>query len=220
MECHLIKKVGLSPLDFKTRAALFASCGLLPNAIILPVHDKPCDKDWTEQVDSIIERLGFQDAVIFGGRDNSIEGYYSGKHPINIIEAKGSHSSTAIRKRVAEHPMACKNFRAGIIYHTQNRYPIVYSTVDIAVLDCNEILMGKKGDKFCFVGGFVDNEDEDLFMAAMRELEEETGINSPMLGKMQYEFSHKVKDMRYKNTKDCIMTHFFSVWTIKLASKI
>lgn len=222
-----------NPLDFATREKMFYSCGILPNAIIMPVYDKPCDKDWSKQVDSIINRLGFDNATILGGRDNSVMDYYSGKHTIHIIKQCGVHSATAIREDIAKEPIQCSNFRAGIIYHTQNRYPIVYSTVDVVIYTINgitkdwrdsvatHVLMGKKGDKFCFIGGFVDPQDNDLYEAAIRECREETGFNcikasdadvrdgQYVKDAIYYEYTTKVKDPRYKNTKDSIMTNVF-----------
>lgn len=200
-----------NPMDFETREGMFYENGRF---VVKPLFDNPSDKDWSDSVDKIIADLGFEVATIFGGRDNSIEGYYSGKHKIKIIEQKGAHSSTLLRKGVAKWPIQSSDFRSGIIYHTENRYPIVYSTVDIAVWRHvepipakAEILMGKKGDKFNFIGGFIDPNDVDLRAAACRELKEEAGFETSYL---MYEFSYKVEDARYKNTKDSIMTHLFS----------
>lgn len=199
-----------NPLSFEVRKHLFDTH--ITNAQIMPLQDMPSDKDWSYQIDWIIEKLGYDEAVIWGGRDNSIEGYYFGKHEIKTIEQVGFHSATYIRKEIAKEPINCPNFRAGIIHHVENRYPIVYSTVDIAIycLDyygiIDSVLMGKKGDKFHFIGGFVDPQDSNIEEAAKRELFEETGFKNLLI----YEFSHKIDDSRYKGSKDSIMTHLFS----------
>jgi len=196
-----------NPLGFEVRKHLFDP--YLNNSPILELKDMPSDKDWSSQVDFIIESLGFKKARIWGGRDNSIENYYSGKYEIKVIEQNGQHSATNIRKEIAKEPINCPNFRAGIIHHVESRWPIVYSTVDV-ILWRNlgkEILVGKKGDKFAFIGGFVDSTDSSLFHAAQRELKEETGIEKELLVYMD---SIKVDDERYKKTKDCIMTHIFT----------
>ena len=71
-----------NPLSFEARKGLFNS-----NDLVLPLKDFPLsDKDWSDEIDRIISELGFSEATIFGGRDNSIEGYYSGKHPVKIID--------------------------------------------------------------------------------------------------------------------------------------
>ena len=214
-----------NPLDFETREKMFYEIGLLSNPLILPLNDMPSDKDWSNRIDLIIKKMGYEEAVIFGGRDNSIKSYYSGKHEIKILDKHGDHSATNLRKEAAKEPMQCPNFRSGIIHHVENRYPIVYSTVDIAVYKTitigkgwqeirkiDSILMGIKGDKFNFIGGFVDPEDESLDDAINRELNEETGIT--VIKNMTYEFSHKIDDPRYLGSKDCIMTHFFSAESV------
>jgi len=200
-----------NPLDFETRKKIFENRMLCE---IKPLHDMVSDYDWSDQIDKIIDDLGFKEATIFGGKDNSIEGYYHGKHRIKIINPIGIHSATALRKAVGmSNPRSSEDFRAGIIYAAENRYPIVYSTVDVAIYrlddygNLDSVLMGKKGDKFCFIGGFVDPQDETLIHAACREVKEETGLT---VCELSYEFSEKIEDERYKGTKDSIMTHFFS----------
>ena len=196
-----------NPLDYKTREKMFYETGLLSDPIIMAIHDCPSDKDWSDNVDGIIDLLGYKEATILGGRDNSIQDSYLGKHQVKIIDAYGKHSSTTLRKEVAKEPMQCPEFRSGIIYHAENRYPIVYSTVDVALYNKDgKFLMGKKGDHFMFIGGFVDPKDYNLREAAMRELKEETDIDHLSL---KYCESIKINDSRYKNTKDCIMTHLF-----------
>lgn len=198
------------PMDFETRKGLF-----LTNDIVLPLKDMPSDIDWSNQVDSIIESLGFEKAIIFGSRDNSILGYYSGKYEINIMLSKNDKNATDLRKSVKiKHS---QDFREGIIYHTQKRYPIVYSTVDIIIVNNNnEFLVGKKGDKFAFIGGFVDPQDKTLIDSAKRELLEESGINTDL----KYLASIKINDYRYRKTKDSIMTHIFVGYHDKLPNNI
>ena len=205
--CTAAQGTDKNPLDFKTRESLFYSSGVLSNPAVLPLDDCPSDKDWSNKIDLIIEDLGFKEAIIFGGRDNSIEDYYCGKHTVAIIHQHGNHSSTSLRKEIAEEPMQCPNFRSGIIYHAENRYPIVYHTVDVVIRYKDKVLMGMKGDKFHFIGGFVDPKDEDLEAAAYRELFEETGIEDGV--DLGLHSSMKIDDSRYRDTKDSIMTHIF-----------
>jgi bifunctional NMN adenylyltransferase/nudix hydrolase len=196
-----------NPLDFETRKKIFENKMLCE---IKPLHDMVSDSDWSDQIDKIIDDLGFKEATIFGGKDNSIKGYYDGKHRIKIINDIGIHSATALRKAIGmSNPKSSEDFRAGIIYAAENRYPIVYSTVDVIVKNDNKYLVGKKGDKYCFVGGFVDPSDNTLQAAAIRELKEETGITD--FGDIDYCGSIKIDDVRYKETKDSIMTHCFLV---------
>lgn len=164
------------------------------------------DEDWSNQIDALI---GDGAATIFGGRDHSLD-VYSGKHQIKIIDCIDSLSATEERQSI--NCLDSEDFRAGMIYQSMKRYPIVYSTVDVALwrhMGRTEIMMGKKGDKFCFIGGFVDPQDENLLLAAMRETWEETGFEI-LPYNFTYQFSKKVEDERYRGTKDSIMTHFFS----------
>lgn len=193
-----------NPLDFETRKHLFQF-----RCEVKPLHDMMSDKDWSVQIDAIIDALGFKDATIYGGRDNSIEGYYFGRHKVKIVDEKGGKSATVLRKLAAKQPIASTDFRAGIIYASERRYPIVYSTVDVIVKNDDRYLVGRKGDKYCFVGGFVDPNDKSLDEAAIRELREETGITD--FGDIDYCGSMKIDDERYRQTKDCIMTHCFLV---------
>lgn len=205
------------PLDFQTRKLMLCEATDIHQDMILPLSDMPSDKDWSDQIDRIIRKLGYNKAIIFGGRDNSIEDHYKGKHQVQIIDDFGLYSSTALRKGTGmSNPKSSQDFRSGIIYHTQNRYPIVYSTVDMILYDeNNRVLVGKKGDKFALIGGFIDPQDNSLQHAASRELKEETGIEiAPIM--LKYFGSTKVDDKRYIGTKDSIMTNVFTSFYNKL----
>lgn len=218
-----------NPLNFKVREKLFTENPQFFKAerermIVKPLKDYPLsDKDWSEALDTAIEQAGFEEAVVYAGRDNSLESYYTGKHKIEIIQGVSSRSGTELREAVTYEPTVaqhCQAFREGIIHHVKNRYPIVYPTVDVAIVYYDEttnadyILMGKKGEGFSFVGGFVDKADIDYESAAVREVREETGIildPENFKHTLNYIFSRRVEDLRYKNTKDSIMTMFFEV---------
>ena len=184
----------------------------LRNCTISCLCDERSDTDWSNAIDEHINMLdgfieNFHRTTIYGGRDNSIEGRYSGKYNTKIIDDFGGESATVIRELVGQDHRASPEFRQGIIYHTQNRYPIVYSTVDVALFNSEgKVLMGRKGDKFHFIGGFVDPDDASTLDAAKRELYEETGIK---IKRLQYTTSMKIDDPRYRGTKDSIMTHLY-----------
>lgn len=214
-----------NPLDFDTRKKLFTENRQLNKEdinrlIIEPLPDYMlCDRVWTQRVDSFMERLGFKEATLYGGRDNHLEKHYLGNHDVHIIDSKHACSATELRKASAKEALSDESFRHGIIYHVENRYPIVYPTVDVAIITpaanpdkdgsyYSYVLMGRKGEKFTFIGGFVDPSDEDLEAAALREVQEETGWDLSQLD-FSYIFSMKVPDLRYKGTKDGIMTTLF-----------
>jgi bifunctional NMN adenylyltransferase/nudix hydrolase len=98
------------------------------------------------------------------------------------------------------------------LYAYYNQYTKVYPTVDIALFRNNkaEILLGKKStnNKWRFIGGFADPEDDSYEAAAKRELTEECGEMET--GEMTYETSRKINDWRYRNEADKIITLLFS----------
>lgn len=205
-----------NPLDFHTRLGLFAE-EYGSTLAFFSLEDCPMsDQDWSDSIDekaAILEG----DVTIYAGRDNSIEGRYLGQHKIKIIDEIENCSATELRHQCAEGRVWSEDFRKGIIYHIENRYPIVYSTVDVAVMGFDAgkqqrtVLMGKKGDGYRFIGGFVDPSDETIHHAAIRELYEETGLKLDDVVNWTYVTSRKVQDERYAGTKDSIMTHLWKV---------
>lgn len=214
-----------NPLDYRTRELMLINHFLKLSTFdtsekfkVKELKDNLSDENWSEEIDKLIKSFNSTDdeVLIFGGRDNSLN-VYSGIHKTKIIDEVLNISSSSLREE-GSYPEISEDFRSGIIYHTQNRYPIVYSTVDVALirfssidesLYCSgkEVLMGNKGDGFHFIGGFVDPSDESHEKAALRELNEETGIE---LDYLNFRFSLKVKDKRYGGTKDSIMTNLFT----------
>jgi ADP-ribose pyrophosphatase YjhB (NUDIX family) len=106
---------------------------------------------------------------------------------------------------------ATPDFRAGVIYSSQNRRDRLFTTVDIAVVskDSEEprVLLGRKSSHagWRFPGGFVEISDKNLETAAIRELREETDIETTSL---TYMGSYQIPDWRVSEG-DAIMTVFF-----------
>lgn len=198
------------------------------------VIDNICDYKWSQEVDakiwtsvssSGISMRNDIEITLYGSRDSFIPNYH-GKYKIELIEASSFISSTQTRafiknKRISD----LRTPQEGIIYAIENKYPVAYPTVDIAILklvqpagtplytitslDKTYILLGRKPGEvqWRFPGGFVDPKDLSLEDAARRELSEEVkGITTHPL---YYISSHKVDDWRYRGTKDGIMTSLF-----------
>lgn len=89
-------------------------------------------------------------------------------------------------------------------------WPTAFSTVDIAVVDihASKILLGRKKDRWCIVGGFTDpgnaSDEED----ACRELKEETTLVATPKD-LKYIGNFNIPDPRYEGTPNGIRTHFF-----------
>ncbi len=203
-----------NPLSYEVVKQMVESIGVGSNIVAFPLYDNLSDLEWSMALDDYIEfmtpeHLLYSDVIIWGGRDNGIDGYYKGKHKTQTIDSVGEFAATKIRSQLGKAPINSEDFRTGVIYASQNRYPIVYSTVDVLVKKDGKYLVGKKGDKYCFVGGFVDCADKNIGDSAVRELEEETGITQ--FDSISYLGSTKIDDPRYRGTKDSIMTHCFLV---------
>lgn len=188
---------------------------------ILIVQDHPDDRVWSERVDAALE--GFDYPILYGSRDSFV-GSYHGKHVWKVVEPLAEHihiSATKERERYKglDNYINTTEFRAGIIYATQNRFPTAYPTVDIAVLDKDvhgyKILLGRKPGWKSWVlpGGFVDPTDPSLEHAAARELNEEV----PGLVHYNFEYlgSFKIDDARYRGTKDGIISSLFLTYALQ-----
>lgn len=186
--------------------------------IIVPVYDMECDKLWSEQVDSIIKIISppTNEVEIYHSRD-SFAKHYSGKYNLVKIEAVDCPSATEVRESIK--PSRSYNqisFNAGIIYATKIRYPRVFPCVDVAILRNDkstnynyELLVCRKfkGDKYRFIGGFVDEKDLSYEHTVMREVAEETGGNL-QIGNLRYLSSHDIKDWNLTEG-DSIKSSFF-----------
>ena len=200
-----------NPLDHETRVAMLRVH--YPDIRIASLEDHRSNQDWSVALDALIAReFPERDALLYGGRD-SFRHAYSGKHETCEAEPSPSISGTEFRERAAEAPRNSPDFRAGVIYASQKRFPISYQTVDVAVVnyDLGLVLLGKKngdGGKLRFIGGFVDPKDANLEMAAKREVGEEAGDIE--IDSLKYLGSFRVEDWRYKGKEDGVMTAFFA----------
>jgi bifunctional NMN adenylyltransferase/nudix hydrolase len=202
-----------NPLDFAARKAMIE--GTYENKIsaILPIKDNRSDLVWSEEIDRRIrEVFPIGSVTLYGSRDSFIP-HYQGAFSTCELDTKIFLSGTEVRKHVAEEIRSTAEFRAGVIYATTNKYPIIDSTVDLAIFnnDETELLLARKPTdptgKHRFVGGFVDMKDENDFAACRREGHEET---SAEIEPYEYVCSHTVLDWRYKGLDDRkIMTRLF-----------
>jgi len=106
------------------------------------------------------------------------------------------------------------DFRKGVIWATQNQYPIVSPTVDIACIDPDSkalLLVRKKNETgWRLPGGYIDVNDQSALDAAKRELMEECGAN---LSVSDWKFwtTRKINDWRLRGeAKRGIMTTVFT----------
>jgi bifunctional NMN adenylyltransferase/nudix hydrolase len=218
-----------NPLDFETRSIMlentFCEAYWAGRLLVRGVPDQGTDEAWSQYLDHLITKVqGMlwythrhpdpenEIVTMHGSRDSFLQ-HYTGKHQKAEFPAVPSNSGTLVRKRLGTSPRFTEDFRAGVIYSTQQRYPISYQTVDIAILHRLHgkepyVLLGRKPGEtvWRFPGGFVDPTDLTLEAAAAREAMEETGL---VVHDLRYVASFRVDDWRYRNDADQIMTAFF-----------
>lgn len=197
------------PMDFITRKYMIEEQFKFSQLTIMPLSDNKSNEVWSKQLDSKIKEVfPLGSVTIYGSRDSFIP-YYFGVNKTLELEPEVFISATDIRELASKKVIGSSEFRAGIIYSVYNQFPVVYSTVDIAIIKDDEILLGQKLNEteWRFIGGFVDPTDLTDEAAAKRETLEETGLE---VADFEYICSMQVEDWRYRGIKDrSIMTRFF-----------
>lgn len=197
------------PMDFITRKYMIEEQFGISKLTIMPLSDNKSNEIWSKQLDSKIKEVfPLGSVTIYGSRDSFIP-YYFGVNKTLELQPDVFVSATDIREVASKKVISSSEFRAGIIYSVYNQFPIVYSTVDVAIIKDDEILLGQKlGEtQWRFIGGFVDTTDQSDEAAAKRETLEETSLE---VADLEYVCSMQVEDWRYRGIKDrSIMTRFF-----------
>jgi ADP-ribose pyrophosphatase YjhB (NUDIX family) len=176
--------------------------------------DHPWSHDrWAVKTDErIAAHYRSRGAVLYGSRGSGALALYTGKHRRQYVEAVSENSGTLVRTSIRyKHSL---DARSAIIFAQCKRHPILYSTVDVAIVDkAQRVLLITKevyDGKWSFPGGFVDPErdttDED---AARREGKEE--ILNITTSDVFTQMGPRVKmdDPRYRDAKDKTATTFF-----------
>jgi len=195
-----------NPLDFESRKNMIES--QFDDVTVIPLPDMSSNELWSRTLDTRIAEIHPNSLILlYGSRDSFIE-HYTGKHSTYELQSIVTVAGSQIREDILSNNYTSKDFRAGNIYATFNQYPKVYTTVDIAIVRDDELLLGKKSNesKYRFVGGFTDPTDTNFEHSARREVMEETGLE---VNDFKYIASHKIDDWRYRNEIDKIITVFY-----------
>ncbi|QQS22749.1 NUDIX domain-containing protein [bacterium] len=202
-----------NPLDFETRSMMISR--YFPDVVIARIEDNRSDEIWSARLDEIIEGyFPSTNAVLYGSRDCFFE-HYKGKHRTELVEAQSDRNGqeyNATEMREAVGALGSPDFRVGMIYASKLPFPTSYQVVDTAIIRDSDqsVLLGHKigdGEKFRFVGGFVDPTDPSLERAAKRETLEEVG--SIETDCYKYLGSARIADWRYRGGLDGVMSAFF-----------
>jgi bifunctional NMN adenylyltransferase/nudix hydrolase len=176
-----------------------------PDVFVTDIEDQPSNEKWSQDLDKkILAHCPIGEVTLYGGRDSFIP-FYSGRYKTFEIETESSSNGTDIRQITANRIRVSADFRAGIIYATHHQYKRVFPTVDIALIQRGNVLLGRKPNesRWCLPGGFVDQTDDCLEMAAAREIQEEANVKVKSL---KYVCSHRNADWRYKHPDDGVIT--------------
>jgi bifunctional NMN adenylyltransferase/nudix hydrolase len=198
-----------NPLDFEARKQMILDA--FPQASVVYIKDMADDSLWSKKLDEIVKDLigPNQKAVLYGGRDSFISSY-NGKLETCELEPIRFISGTEIRKDISVKTKSSADFRAGAIWATSNQWHHPLTTVDIAICsqDKKRVLLARKPyeTKFRFVGGFASNESCSFAADAIREVSEETHLETSSL---RYIGSTIIDDWRYRNETNKIKTIFF-----------
>ncbi len=200
-----------NPLDYEARAVMVSRS--FPDVVVGRLEDCSSDEIWSQRVDELINTyFPSKPAILYGSRDSFIP-HYSGRHKCEIVpppENLKHLTATDLREGIGV--LGTRDFRIGMIYASKLPFPTSYQVADVAVIDETHktILLGQKagdGDKYRFIGGFVDPTDVSLERAAKREVTEETcGLET---ADYVYLGSARINDWRYEGCQDKVMTAFF-----------
>lgn len=200
-----------NPLDYEARAQMVKS--MFDEITTIPLADTRDDTDWSLALDRALSLVvsPTQSAVLYGGRDSFIS-VYAGRYPTQELVQEGYVSGTDVRQEVRRQALPNENFRAGVIWASANRFPTVYTTVDIVIFsrDFDRLLLCQKPDEFDrwrMVGGFADPRSNTFEEDAAREVLEETNL---VATEFHYLSSHLIDDWRYRGEADKIKTLLFA----------
>ena len=199
-----------NPLDFQARKQMIDK-EFKGRVEIQYVKDQMQDDVWSKLLDEKIRDLlgPLHKATLYGSRDSFIS-HYKGAFETKELVPDVIVSATDLRKQLSVKTLSSANFRAGVIWATQNQYPTSYTAIDVAIFndDGTKLLLGRKPREsdYRFIGGFVEP-GHTLEQTVRKEAMEETGLE---IGDLKYVQSFAVEDWRYRSEQDKIMSTLFT----------
>lgn len=203
------------PLDYNARELMINQA--FPDVEVHKINDVGDNDLWSMALDKEIDLLTGVDqkVTLYGGRGSFIT-TYTGRYHTEELAPSRYLSASEIRAKCGIKSKGTQEWREGVIWALQNKWPTVYTTVDMAPIsaDGNQVLLVRKPyeRKFRFAGGFADVKSQTFEDDAKRELFEETDLEGEMV---QYIGSTLIDDWRYRDQVDKIKTLFWLIplWT-------
>lgn len=211
------------PADYRIdrMRGFIAGCGQKA-VLVMGVDDHPDDRVWLARVHEVIghiqEWTKCEHYSIFVSEDSGAEKFFNPSTVQKVFAHPSGHAAD-VRQMIGKKDSGewSETFAQGVVWATQNRYPQVFPTVDVALIrpEDKKLLLGKKSGEplWRFPGGFVDPKDDSFLSAAKRELKEEVGLvetsDWKQLGSL------KIQDSRIKNETDqSIITTVFACYYV------
>lgn len=195
------------PLSYVMRRMMIHEA--FPELFIAPLMDMASTKKWVFVLESKIrESFPLMSARIYAAPE-IVAMYKDAGGVLPTTDLSGPNVSRLlpdVRMKVVN----TTDFRKGVIYATNHTYKKVISTVDGAIIEGNETLLGRKHNETAwrFMGGFTEvtseSDEEDLSREAMEEMRLKIRPDDwYYLGRV------RVLDWRYHNSGDVIRTGFY-----------
>lgn len=199
-----------NPLDFDSRRIMIQD--EYPDIKVGYIEDSHSDEVWSYNLDNQVSRFVNPSCsvALYGGRDSFLK-VYRGKYK-NLVELESDTfiSGTELRRLAGIQSKKTLDWRAGVVWATQQRFPTCYPCADVLVYDDGRVLMSRKTHESGYrtsSGGFV-NPGESWEQAALRELFEEVkGIEVDR--NIKYVKSFPIDDFRYRSEQDKITASLF-----------
>lgn len=224
--CSPLKYSPKQTIPFEWRVSMIQSDSRLFTAgrklIILRADDRGDDSVWVESVqrqirDTIIAQGAASTIRLYGSRDSSFlkafAGFYEHVELLPFSEFSASELREQIAKQYPSGRESDDKIREGMIMAAMGKYPMVVSTVDVAIFQRLKgdigIWLGRKAgcDSFRFFGGYAETTSENDEEDVVREAWEESNF---VVGRVSYIGNAKIDDWRYAGEKDSIRTRLFA----------
>jgi bifunctional NMN adenylyltransferase/nudix hydrolase len=207
-------------LSFEIRKRMIRNAFPGRSFTIVPNESSPAPYDVRSQdIDDLIRKaFPGRPAVIYGARDSIIH-KYAGVFPTQEVPTVFQGSGSEIRKNIEIIDSA--DFRAGVIYDVMKRPPQVYPAADVAISHGQLVfLVGRNEDqgRLRFPGVFLHPGDESIEAAAQRAVQKE--VVGAHVGPFTQLGSMIIDDWRYRQTKDRVLSSFFSTIYLGGATQI